>query len=136
MNGPVLGFDYGDKRIGIAIGEALTRSARPLATVGQDWPRIEALLREWRPSACVVGLPLTADGGEQPVTTRARQFAAALRKRAGVPVHTCDERHSSLAAASEIKIRRAEGRGASQIDAVAACLILEQWLNRNTTISS
>lgn len=134
VRGPVLGFDYGDKRIGVAVGEALTGGARPLATIGPDWTRIAALLREWKPAACVVGLPLAADGAEQPVTTRARQFAAALRKRAGgIPVHTCDERHSSLAAASALKMRRSGGRAARdvQIDAVAACLILEQWLSQN-----
>jgi len=140
VSGTVLGFDYGDKRIGVAVGETFTRSARPLATLAQDWPRIIGLIEEWRPSACVVGLPLTADGETQAVTTRALQFAATLRKRSGLPVHTCDERHSSLAAETTIKLRKAEGRrraGApSEIDAVAACLILEQWLNQTPTPST
>src|SRR6185437_10383064 len=79
----VLGFDFGARCIGVASGNRISLSARPLAALtaraGQpDWPRIDALLAEWKPDALVVGLPLTLDGGEQPVTRHARAFAAAM----------------------------------------------------------
>ena len=77
----ILGFDYGARRIGVAVGNALTRSARALEVVanseqGADWRRLDALLREWQPQALLVGLPLTMDGGEQSNSRNARSFAA------------------------------------------------------------
>jgi len=80
-NGCILGFDYGERRIGIAVGEHLTRTARPLTTLTShdgkpDWTAIHHLLEEWRPARLVVGLPLHLDGKEQPMTDRARRFGA------------------------------------------------------------
>jgi len=93
---------------------------------------VDALLAEWKPDALVVGLPLTLDGGEQAVTRGARAFAQKLRARYGLPVHLMDERHTSQEAARRFAEQRAAGtarrRNASNIDSLAAVVILEAWL--------
>ena len=132
-----LGFDYGVRRIGVAVGERLTGSARPLPTLANgrepDWRALEKILKEWRPAGCVVGLPVDLDGNEQAITGQARAFAETLRTRYGVPVFLCDERLSSRAADDELRQARADGRKSRRVqkgdrDGVAARLILEQWL--------
>lgn len=137
MNGCVLAFDYGARRIGVATGNRITRSARPLAALAAcagkpDWCRIDALLAEWQPESVVVGLPLTLAGTEQAVTRGARTFAAAIGDRSGLPVHLFDERHTSQEAARRFAGQRAAGdarrRDAANIDSLAACVILEGWL--------
>lgn len=135
----VLGFDYGARCIGVASGNRISRSARPLAPLpaqaGQpDWPRVDALLAEWKPEALIVGLPLTLDGGEQAVTRGARAFADTLTRRSGLPVHLIDERHTSQEAARRFAAQRAAGsarrRDAANIDSLAAAVILESWLTQ------
>lgn len=142
MTGCVLGFDYGARRIGVASGNRISGSARPLAALmaraGQpDWNRVDALLLEWKPEALVVGLPLTLDGGEQAVTRGARGFAEALAERSGLPVHMADERHTSQEAARRFATQRASGtarrRDAANIDSLAAAVILEGWLADTTS---
>ncbi|HEX5352749.1 MAG TPA: Holliday junction resolvase RuvX [Rhodanobacteraceae bacterium] len=137
MTGCVLGFDYGVRRIGVAGGNCISQSARPLpvltARQGQpDWSRVDALLSEWKPEALIVGLPLTRDGDEQATTRGARAFADALGKRSGLPVHLIDERHTSQEAARRFAAQRASGsarrRDAENIDSLAAAVILESWL--------
>lgn len=132
-----VGFDYGRKRIGVAIGDDLTGQARPLATLRNvatpDWQGLQRLLETWSPRALVVGLPVDLDGNAQPMTRHAEQFAKALRQRYGLPVHFCDERLSSRAADDEIRNARADGRKPRRSrkgdrDSMAARLILEQWL--------
>ena len=132
-----LGFDYGAKRIGLAVGDAVTGSARPLPTVingrQPDWEALAKALKEWRPAGCIVGLPVDLDGNDQAITSHARAFAEQLRSRYGVPVYLCDERLSSRAADDEIRNARADGRmnrrtRSGDRDGVAARLILEQWL--------
>lgn len=133
----VLGFDYGARRIGVASGNRISQSARPLpvllVSAGEpDWMRVDALLAEWRPDTLIVGLPLTLDGGEQTVTRGARAFAEALGQRSGLPVHLVDERHTSQEAARRFATQRAAGaarrRDAANIDSLAATVILESWL--------
>jgi len=133
VTGVYLAFDYGTKRIGVAIGDAVTRAARPLGMIAEDWPAIERLLAEWRPKACVVGLPLGRDDEEQPITQRARAFAQELGQRCGVPVHLCDERYSSRAGRDDLRQARASGAMKRRVrqgdkDSAAARVILEQWL--------
>ena len=132
-----LGFDYGAKRIGLAVGDAVTGSARPLPTVTNgrqpDWEALAKALKEWRPAGCIVGLPVDLDGNDQAITSHARAFAEQLRSRYGVPVYLCDERLSSRAADDEIRNARADRRmnrrtRSGDRDGVAARLILEQWL--------
>ncbi len=136
-DGTVLGFDVGARRIGVAVGSAFGGGARAVAVVdvhagGPDWPRIDALRREWCPDGLVVGDPMTLDGGDQPIRTFARAFARELRQRTGLPVVMVDERNTSQEAAARFAGERAEGRrrrrDAGMLDAVAAALIVERWL--------
>jgi putative Holliday junction resolvase len=134
--GVYLGFDFGTKRIGVAIGDAVTRAARGLGAVPHDWARIGALLAEWSPAACIVGLPLGEAGEEQPITRQARQFARELGERFKGPVHLCDERYSSRSARDDLRGARASGQLRRRVregdkDSVAARIILEQWLAEN-----
>jgi putative Holliday junction resolvase len=136
----VVGFDYGARRIGVALGNRISSSARALGLVdnggtGPDWQRITALLREWRPDALLVGLPLTLDSGEQDTSRAARAFAAELHVRENLPVALVDERLTSREAAQRFAARRASGnarrKDAANLDAIAAEVIVEQWLRAN-----
>lgn len=136
--GLYLGFDYGARRIGVAVGDGITRQARPLPTIANgrepDWTAIGKALKDWRPVGVIVGLPVDLDGNDQTITTAARGFAYALRVRYGVPTYLCDERMSSRAADDEIRNARADGRMGRRVrkgdrDGVAARIILEQFLN-------
>jgi putative Holliday junction resolvase len=120
----LLGFDAGEKRIGIAIGNTLTGSARALETVAaaQVWPAVERLIREWQPDAFVVGLPLRDDGSETHGTAHARRFAGRLQGRFGKPVVMVDERYTSVAAEERY------GKMAP-VDHHAAAMILQQHLD-------
>ena len=134
-----LGFDFGLKRIGAAVGQSLTRSASPLGVVAMrggepDWEAIAGLIREWQPGALVVGLPYNMDLSEQDMTHKARHFAAQLAERFPLPVHTVDERLSSREAEAALKEQRQLGRRRitrEDIDGAAACVILESWFNSN-----
>ena len=138
----VLAFDFGLRRIGVACGDTLSRSAKPLEAVpagpaGPQWPRIEALVREWQPGLAVVGLPYNVDGSEGPMTTAARTFAAELGRRSGLAVELVDERYSSLEASSMLRERRASGArrrrvAKADVDAAAACIILERWITEHS----
>jgi putative Holliday junction resolvase len=128
----VIGFDYGSKRLGVAVGQSVTGTASPLATVPvnhqqPDWTRISALIQEWQPQALVVGVPSHADGSENAMTVAARCFSQQLQERYQLPVYTIDERLSSVAAAANLS-KRAKRSSKEQIDAVAAQVILETFL--------
>ncbi len=134
---PLLGFDYGTRLIGVAVGQRITGTARPLCTVknsreGEDWRRLDALVAEWQPAALVVGLPLTSDGGEQTMSRKARAFAGSLNERYALPTHMMDERMSSIESRQRFAEGRRQGlrrkRDAADIDAIAAQIILENWL--------
>lgn len=134
MTAVYLAFDYGAKRIGVAVGDDLTGSARPLPAIGTgDWAAIARLIAEWRPAALVVGLPLDENGSEQTITGDARRFARQLAERGKLPVHISDERYSSRAADDALRDQRASGRMTRRVrkgdrDGQAARIILEQWL--------
>lgn len=132
-----LGFDFGTRYIGVATGESLTGSSQPLITLqvrreAPPWDEIRNLLDKWQPAALVVGLPLARDGGEQPMSGRARRFARQLQDHFEYPVHLFDERHTSREAARRFAEARNRGsqrrRHAAQLDAMAAAVILENWL--------
>lgn len=136
----VLGFDFGQRLLGVAVGNHLTASARGLAAVRvRDglplWPELDPLVKEWQPEALVVGLPLTLEGTEQPISRAARRFATCIGERYALPVHLADERHTSQEAARRFAAERAAGlkrrRDAQTLDAVAAAVILEAWLQDN-----
>ncbi|HEY0860822.1 MAG TPA: Holliday junction resolvase RuvX [Pseudoxanthomonas sp.] len=137
LDGTVLGFDVGARRIGVAVGSAFGSGARALAVVdvhahGPDWPAIDRLHAEWRPDGLVVGDPMTLDGGDQPNRKRAQAFARDLHARYKLPVVLVDERASSIEASQRFALDRAEGRkrkrDAAALDAVAAAVIIERWL--------
>lgn len=132
-----LSFDFGRKRIGVAVGDTVTGTARPLPTllVGDeiDWTQIKRCITEWRPDAVIVGLPLDEDGSEQAITTAARGFAIELGQQSRLPVHLADERFSSSAADEALRDARASGRMKRRVrkgdrDGEAARVVLEQWM--------
>jgi putative holliday junction resolvase len=131
--GTVLAFDFGTKRIGVAVGDFETRMAHPLASIAQAENRarfasIERLIAEWRPALFVVGLPAHPDGAEHPIGRLAQRFAQRLTGRFGIPVELVDERLTSHEA--EGLLRAAGARGArlkAGLDAVAAQRILETY---------
>jgi putative Holliday junction resolvase len=130
----VLAFDFGTRRIGIAVGTTITRSARPLATIdaADDGTRDAALARvidEWQPQLLVVGLPVHADGTPHAMTERARRFGEDLRRRFAIPVAFADERHTSELANSALAGQGRAGRG--KRDEAAARIILQGWLDDN-----
>ncbi len=137
LDGTVLGFDVGARRIGVAVGSAFGSGARALAVVdvhahGPDWPALDRLHAEWKPDGFVVGDPMTLDGGDQPNRKRAQAFARELHVRYRLPVVLVDERASSIEASQRFALDRAEGRkrkrDAAALDAVAAAVIIERWL--------
>ncbi len=129
-------FDFGTKRIGIAVGQELTRTATALVTLnspdgGPDWANISRLIEEWQPDALVVGLPLYLDGNESESSRLARRFGNRLAGRYNLPVFTADERLSSSEAEA---ILAGQGRfDKADIDKLAAQLILQSWLEAQTT---
>lgn len=135
-SGYVLTFDYGLKRIGVAVGQTLTGTATPLQIVAHarepDWAAIDRLVREWKPAVLLVGLPLGPEGDETDMSRAARAFGATLGERCGIPVEFMDERLTSRDAETRFVEGRASGalrrKDSSQLDAIAAQLICENWL--------
>jgi putative Holliday junction resolvase len=133
--GTVLAFDFGTRKIGVAVGNTLVRVAHPLTTIAGEanaarFAAIGALVAEWKPEALVVGRPVHADGAEHEMTARAERFARALEGRFRLPVARVDERYTTRIA--DTGIRDAGVRGAARKaarDAVAAQLILQTWLD-------
>ena len=121
----VLGFDFGARRIGVAIGNSVTREARPLTTVNATsvaarWDAVAALVGEWEPAQLVVGIPRHPDGTPHDMTARCERFARQLEGRFRRPVARVDERYTSAVSA-----------GADDIDSAAASLILQQWFDED-----
>jgi putative Holliday junction resolvase len=135
----VVALDFGLKRIGIASGDTLTRSAHPRTTIPNgDWKALERVLADSRPARIAVGEPYNADGSASPLTAAARRFAAELIQRCGVPVDLVDERWSSQDAEERLRGMRASGAlkrrvTRADVDAAAAAVILERWFELQTT---
>jgi len=134
----LLGFDFGLRKIGIAVGQTVTRSASPLTTLRSrgerpDWPGIEALVRAWQPSAVVVGLPFNMDDTQVDWSPRVHRFARQLEGRFRLPVYLVDERLTSIEARRQLHTQPGRKPGAGDlnhaVDALAAALILETWLS-------
>ena len=138
----VLAFDFGRRRIGVACGDTVSRSAVGLEAVPADdagprWEVIAALMRDWQPDMAVVGLPYNVDGSDSTQTTAARGFAAELARRYALEVAMVDERYSTLEASARLKSARESGSrrrrvAKSDVDAAAACVILERWFSEKT----
>ena len=137
----LLGFDYGTRHIGVAVGQELTGTSAPLVTLpsrneNPDWDAISRLIEEWQPAALVVGIPLNMDGTEQPMTAAARRFARRLEGRYHLPVHLADERLSSVEAGRILHGRDADAgvrrsRRRRELDEVAAHLILQTYFSQH-----
>jgi putative Holliday junction resolvase len=134
-------FDFGRRRIGVAAGDSITRRARPVTTLRSgsdvDWKGIERLVGELKPAVLVVGLPMNDDGTPAEVTGEARRFARELEQRHRLRTVTVDERLSSVEASAQLREARQAGRRTRRvrkedIDAAAACVILERWFNERS----
>jgi putative holliday junction resolvase len=131
----LLGFDFGMKSIGIAYGQTLTKTTRPLTAVKAHngtprWEQIEKLIKTWQPDALIVGIPLNMDGTQQSITDAAKQFADKLHKYFKLPVHQADERLTTIAAKEELFSDKGyKALTKANIDAKSAQLILENWMH-------
>ncbi len=134
----VLSFDYGLRRIGVAVGNTLTGTAEALATIdafdgAPDWHAIGRCIADWRPAAIVVGVPYNMAGQNDRLTTAALQFADLLGEQYQIEVHRVDERLSSREAEDELRERRRSGSKTRRVrrgdvDREAARILLLQWL--------
>ncbi len=138
----VLAFDFGTRRIGVAVGETEVGLAHPLAEiVGEETePRFAAIasvIAEWKPQHLVVGLPLSSEGEAHEITRRAERFARQLEGRFGLPVSLADERYSSVDAEASLRLAGAHRTiREKRIDSAAAQLILQQWLDESRRAES
>ena len=134
--GSVLAFDFGKRRIGVAVGETATGIAHPLATIAETASRqrfaaIGALIETWRPVLLIVGVPTRADGTAHAMTASAQRFARQLRGRFGLPVICCDERFTTRAASSALREAGLPSRAHKPVrDQLAAQLILQAYLEQ------
>jgi len=135
LEGTLLAFDFGTRRIGVAVGNTLLRSANPLATINDEktdarFARIAALLAEWQPCALVVGLPHNDDGTPHELTALCRRFANRLKGRFNLPTILVDERYTSLAASTVLNERGIHGKEQKKlIDQYAAQQILQAYFD-------
>ncbi len=137
--GRYVGFDFGEKRIGLAIGQTETRQASPLSTVRNingrpEWDKIDEVVAEWLPVGLVVGIPLTEDGCQQRQSELSSAFARRLNRRYSLPVFRCDERFSSIVASGILAENRRLGQRRRKLrrtdtDKTAAAVILQRWLS-------
>jgi len=134
----IMAFDFGQRRIGVAVGQQVTSSASPLGVIGNgengpDWQQIASLVKEWRPDRLIVGMPTHADGSPSEISDVVRSFMDDLG-RYELPVEPVDERYTSVEAEEILKSQRADGlKGRirkEMIDSGAAILIAERWLKR------
>lgn len=144
VDGLVMGFDFGLKRIGVAIGQTISQTASPEAIVASrdgrpDWDHITQLIEHWHPCALVVGLPMRLNGEEQALTQPARKFGQRLSGRYQTPVFYIEEQLSSIEAENRFKASRKPARkgGHTQsLDDHAAQIILQNWLENRETDSN
>lgn len=134
-NKTVMGFDFGYRRIGVAVGQTITGTARPLSIllakegIPAEWQQLDKIIAEWLPDILLVGLPLNMDGTEQDVTQGAKHFATLLAQRYQKPVETFDERLSTREARQRIfETEGYKGLQKKRVDNIAAQIIVESWL--------
>jgi|TARA_B110000879_G_C11145424_1_gene502211 putative Holliday junction resolvase len=131
-----LGFDFGMKNIGVAVGQELTKTANPLTVIKAregipNWDQIKTLIDQWSPQLLVVGLPLNMDGSEQEMTAAARRFGNRLNGRFHIPVDWQDERLTTFEALDQLGIRsKMQSNKREDVDRISAQLILQSWLNQ------
>ncbi len=139
MSKVVLGFDFGMKYIGVAVGQTITNSAKPLTSfLAKDgvpnWKEIDQFVKDWNPNELIVGLPLHMDGSMQPITFAAQKFANRLRERyTKLEVHEVDERLSTWEAKNRAPetTKKKSRENYNKLNATAAAVLVEQWLQEN-----
>jgi putative holliday junction resolvase len=134
MHKVILGFDFGLKRIGVAVGQSITQTANPLTVLNANrgvpnWADVKKIIDEWGVDALIVGLPLNMDGTEQFITQQAKLFGEQLKKQFNLPVIFVDERLTTIAAKEEMHATRKGAARFERADSVSAKLILESWFN-------
>lgn len=133
----VLGFDYGEKRIGIATGQTITGDASPLVTLTAikqkpDWQQIEKIITEWQPDVLIVGIPYQLDGSASEMTKKAERFSRQLEGRFEIPVKTINEALSSFEAEQQLqKKAKISQHNKQEIDKMSAAIIVKSWLEQN-----
>ena len=131
----ILGFDFGTRNIGVAVGQVITQTATALPQLKArdgipDWNEVEAVIKEWNPDAVVVGIPLNMDGTESQMSMRARKFGKRIHGRFNLPFYEADERLTSFEAKEWAgKLGHKGHYGSNPVDGMAAQIILEAWLN-------
>ncbi|MEY3182781.1 MAG: hypothetical protein RLZ35_766 [Pseudomonadota bacterium] len=135
----VLGFDFGTKYIGVAVGQTITHLATPITSLKAidgvpNWNEVKRLIDDWKPGLLLVGIPLNMDGTEQPMTFYARDFAHALHQLTGLPIEEIDERLSTWEAKKRVLTNKKHKNARSQaalndINATSAAILVEQWLS-------
>lgn len=135
--GTYLCFDFGLKRIGVAVGQTLTKTANPLITLQAEEgliseAQVQQLIKTWQPQGIVVGLPLNMDGTEQAITQKAQVFADFLQQKCSLPIYFMDERLTSVEAREQVYAQGGyQALQKAKIDSVAAKLILESWFSEH-----
>jgi putative Holliday junction resolvase len=134
VSGTLIGFDFGERRIGVAVGETSTRIANPLGAIEEianeaRFREIGKLVDEWRPAAFVVGRPRHADDSEHAIAKLAEKFARRLAARYSLPVAFVDETLTSATAEAELRGMRTRAARKSDVDALAAAIILQSYLD-------
>ena len=139
----VVGFDYGTRRIGVAIGDTLTRTARPIKTFQAERAALSSgltqLIKDYAPQQLVVGIPYNMDGTDTTLTRSSMQFAHELAELTGLPVACVDERMSSREAEAELRAARVSGLKSRRVthgdvDQVAARIVLQRWFDGETAL--
>ena len=130
----VIGFDFGERRIGVATGQTITASATPLTTLSAvnqkpDWLQIEKIINEWQPQALIVGLPVYLDGSDSEMTKKAQRFSRQLEGRFNLPVHLINETLTSFEAEQHLSKKNQHNK--QEIDKIAAAIIVQSWLEQN-----
>ena len=131
----VMGFDYGEQRIGVATGQTITASATPLITLNAinnkpDWPAISKIIEEWQPQILIVGLPLLLDGSDSEMSKKAQRFARQLDGRYPLPVQLINEGLTSYEAEQHLTKKNQHNK--QEIDKIAAAIIVQSWLEQNS----
>ena len=134
--GNVIGFDFGQKRIGVAVGNNISKTAQALITIdsssnNQKFEAIQKIIEEWQPISIVVGVPFNVDGSEHKVTNLSKKFAKQLEQKYSLPTHLIDERFTSIEANHEIKDKKIDLKKKKLlIDQIAAKIILQSYLDQ------
>lgn len=134
----IIGIDYGKSRIGVASGQILTKTASPIATISAkngvpDWQKFDQLVHQWHPHEIVIGLPIDTKDQETEITKEVRLFSKVIEKRYQKKIHLISEAFSTQEALWLLKKANQKVNSFLKVDALAACIILETWMNLSHT---